>query len=416
MKFTVDVLGVFLKVVIKVSFVINTLAWERERLCPAAPQSGRDAPLLKINRETFAPLVVSALFIVLTSLLAHAARSAARRLVKDAFLRLLLEEAIAAAELCGCCFELIIVADNFGVATYAVFLFVLTCWWALSWGEATACPYTHLEDVIEGKCDIRAALLKTWAELGGGLLVFKYVQMYWALEISDTHKDRAYQECTADLQVPALYGAVVEGAATCLCRLTSRALADLSPRFATAIDAFIGTSLVVAGVVARDAVLEYRYEDTAPDADLSVSLLCKVHLGKVQLQTTEIKCAVPIEIVTQKVVPLKLARSPAIIPMIPDKEPIIPPSRREGNRRHTGTAMVFDMGSISPAGIRGTGTKQHCSDWTKQWQGLRSQNPSADVACVLLRQGGFPNTKILRLDTVRDDSRLLYFVIFKLKQ
>ncbi|XP_014361466.2 aquaporin-11 isoform X2 [Papilio machaon] len=216
MKFSVDVLGVFLKVVIK------------------------------INRETFAPLVVSALFIVLTSLLAHAARSAARRLVKDAFLRLLLEEAIAAAELCGCCFELIIVADNFGVATYAVFLFVLTCWWALSWGEATACPYTHLEDVIEGKCDIRAALLKTWAELGGGLLVFKYVQMYWALEISDTHKDRAYQECTADLQVPALYGAVVEGAATCLCRLTSRALADLSPRFATAIDAFIGTSLVVA--------------------------------------------------------------------------------------------------------------------------------------------------------------------------
>ncbi|KPJ03841.1 Aquaporin-12 [Papilio xuthus] len=250
MKFTVDVLGVFLKVVIK------------------------------INRATFAPLVVSALFIVLTSLLAHAARSAARRLVKDAFLRLLLEEAIAAAELCGCCFELIIVADNFGVATYAVFLFVLTCWWALSWGEATACPYTHLEDVIEGKCDIRAALLKTWAELGGGLLVFKYVQMYWALEISDTHKDRAYQECTADLQVPALYGAVVEGAATCLCRLASRALADLSPRFATAIDAFIGTSLVVAGVVARDAVLVYRYEDTAPDADLTISLLCKVHLGK----------------------------------------------------------------------------------------------------------------------------------------
>lgn len=36
----------------------------------------------------------------------------------------------------------------------------------------------------------------------------------------------------------------------------------------------------VAGVVARDAVLEYRYDDAAPGSDLNVSLLCKVHLGK----------------------------------------------------------------------------------------------------------------------------------------
>ena len=43
--------------------------------------------------------------------------------------------------------------------------------------------------------------MKTWAELGGGILVFKYVQMYWALEISDTHKDKAFEDCKADLQV-----------------------------------------------------------------------------------------------------------------------------------------------------------------------------------------------------------------------
>lgn len=49
------------------------------------------------------------------------------------------------------------------------------------------------------------------------------------------------------LQVPVLYGAVVEGIATCLCRLASKSLGDLNPRFATAIDSFIGTSLVVAG-------------------------------------------------------------------------------------------------------------------------------------------------------------------------
>lgn len=47
--------------------------------------------------------------------------------------------------------------------------------------------------------------------------------------------------------MPVLYGAVVEGVATCLCRLASRSLSDLNPRYATAIDSFIGTSLVVAG-------------------------------------------------------------------------------------------------------------------------------------------------------------------------
>ncbi|XP_072944880.1 aquaporin-11 isoform X2 [Epargyreus clarus] len=232
-----------------------------------------------INKTTFAPLVVSTLFILLTSLLAHCARRLVQKIIKEPFVRLLFEEAIAAAELCGCCFELIIVADNFGVATYAIFLFALTIWWSLNWGDATACPYTHIEDIIEGKGDIRKALLKTWAELGGGILVFKYVQMYWALEISDTHKDKAFEDCKADLQVPAIYGAVVEGIATCLCRLASKSLGDLNPRFATAIDSFIGTSLVVAGVLARHTVFVYRYEDNIAN-DLSVSIFCKFHLGK----------------------------------------------------------------------------------------------------------------------------------------
>ena len=65
------------------------------------------------------------------------------------------------------------VADNFGVSTYALFLFLLTIWWAINWGDATACPYTHIEDVIRGNTDIRTAVLKTFFELAGGMLVFK---------------------------------------------------------------------------------------------------------------------------------------------------------------------------------------------------------------------------------------------------
>lgn len=39
----------------------------------------------------------------------------------------------------------------------------------------------------------------------------------------------------------------MEGVATCICRVISRMLGDLNPRLSTAIDAFVGTSLVVAG-------------------------------------------------------------------------------------------------------------------------------------------------------------------------
>lgn len=57
---------------------------------------------------------------------------------------------ILAMDMYGLYLLLISVADNFGVATYAIFLFALTIWWSLNWGDATACPYTHIEDVIEG--------------------------------------------------------------------------------------------------------------------------------------------------------------------------------------------------------------------------------------------------------------------------
>ena len=41
-------------------------------------------------------------------------------------------------------------------------------------------------------------------------------------------------------------GAIIEGVATLLCRLTSRYLGDLEPNYAAAIDSFVATSLVVA--------------------------------------------------------------------------------------------------------------------------------------------------------------------------
>ena len=46
-----------------------------------------------------------------------------------------------------------------------------------------------------------------------------------------------------------MYGAIIEGVATMLCRLTSKILSDNEPQYANAIDSFVATALVVAGEI-----------------------------------------------------------------------------------------------------------------------------------------------------------------------
>jgi aquaporin related protein len=46
--------------------------------------------------------------------------------------------------------------------------------------------------------------------------------------------------------VPVLHGAIIEGTATLVCRIGSRLIAKREPKYATAIDSFIATSMVCA--------------------------------------------------------------------------------------------------------------------------------------------------------------------------
>jgi len=92
------------------------------------------------------------------------------------------------------------VADNWGVWMYALYLFLLTIWWSINWDEASACPYTHMEDIVIRKKPLTVAFLSICAELAGGLVIFKYIQMLWAFQFASTHKNRAYGDCTTDLQ------------------------------------------------------------------------------------------------------------------------------------------------------------------------------------------------------------------------
>jgi len=192
-------------------------------------------------------IAVSTGYILLILFLAELARRVVAPLnaglVKTAF-----NEAIAAAELCGACFELIIIADNYGLTAYAIALFLLTIWWSLHWGDATACPYNHVEEWIQGNLTRQETIVRTVAQTIGGVAVFRLIQTLWSLEISETHVGRShsavYNVCQADLTVPVLHGAVIEGVATLVCRLGSRLIAQREPQYATAIDSFVATSMV----------------------------------------------------------------------------------------------------------------------------------------------------------------------------
>ncbi|XP_059472364.1 aquaporin-11 isoform X2 [Neocloeon triangulifer] len=212
--------------------------WQTATL--TAPSRVRD--VLEIS-----PLAFSVACICLTLSISQYLRSAVRGASDPGVWRQCLEEMVAAFELCGCCYELIIIADNYGVGAYAVALFLLTIWWSKHWGDATACPYTYLEDLLEGRTNYGVVILKTIFGLIGALSVFQYIQLIWGLEMVENHKDRADSKCVADLQVPVLYGALVELAATFVCRVCSRTIGELGPKHGAPLDSFIGTSLVVLG-------------------------------------------------------------------------------------------------------------------------------------------------------------------------
>ncbi|KAI7815347.1 Aquaporin 12L [Rhyzopertha dominica] len=219
----------------------------------------------KLNLFGVHPLVMSTSYIILTSLIAIYLRRVVKTWTSDNIVRQMLLEFVATAELCASCFELIIettvgaiisftveysslnkVADNYGVSTYAIYLFILTVWWSYRWETATACPYSPLEDVFEGAQNIFYATLLIIAQVLGGVAIFRYIQFLWSLELVETHKGRAYEECVADLQVPMAIGAVIEAVSTCVCRIISKTLAEVDARFGNVIDAFFGTLMVVA--------------------------------------------------------------------------------------------------------------------------------------------------------------------------
>lgn len=190
-------------------------------------------------------ILVSTLTIATQMALSHVIRGRLSEMLENELVKGCLLELVAAAEMCGTCFELIIIADNYGVWAYGVFLFLMTIWWGQSWGSATACPYSLLEDYVEQGSNPVHVVLKIVAQVIGGIASFRWVKQLWMMEFAVTHMGRGVDDCSADLQVPVVFGFLIEAVLTCACRLFSRTLGELEPKFASVIDSFFATSMVV---------------------------------------------------------------------------------------------------------------------------------------------------------------------------
>lgn len=193
-------------------------------------------------------ILVSTLTIATQMAISHVIRGQLSKKLQNETLKEILLEFVASAELTGTAYELMILANNYTKYGYGVYLFLMTIWWGQSWAPATACTYSLLEEYVETGTNTRTMILKMIAQFFGGIVSFRWVRPLWQLQLAATHVGAAkplIDKCTADLAVPLLIGFSIELILTCACRLVSRGLGELEPKFASAIDSFFGTAMVL---------------------------------------------------------------------------------------------------------------------------------------------------------------------------
>merc|ERR1712014_527178 len=114
-------------------------------------------------------------------------------------------------------------------------------WRSMKWGDATACPYNHFEECVQGNMSRQETAVRTVAQTLGGIAVFRVIQILWGLEIAETHVGRShstvYNVCSADLTVPVLHGAIIDSfiATSMVCAAFSTSGGYLNPVLATSL-------------------------------------------------------------------------------------------------------------------------------------------------------------------------------------
>lgn len=192
------------------------------------------------------PLAISTFYIVLSIGFCYLIRKAVKSFLNEGIIRDIIMEFLTTIEMCLSFFELIVVTENWGIMAYAIYLFILTLIWDHTWEDASACPYTAIEEVLEGTRDYSNAALRIFGQILGASITFSIIQLFWAMELVHTHRGKAFEDCVADLQVPVCMGACIEAAGTCLCRLIGRTMAETQSKWGKLVNAFCTTIIVLA--------------------------------------------------------------------------------------------------------------------------------------------------------------------------
>jgi len=194
-------------------------------------------------------LLVSTAYVLITLATAEFLRGVTR-LLTWGFIRTCCTEFIAIFELSAVCYELNLVSDLYGSAAYWVYLFGASVWWCYRWGEATGCPYTHVEEWLDGGRDGKSGALLALVEVIGGLVFYRFFLFYlWNLEYGESHLERVVQaDCHSDIQTDPWKACVIEAGGVFICQLTGKTLSRLgvfTERTEIIINSAVGTTLVV---------------------------------------------------------------------------------------------------------------------------------------------------------------------------
>ena len=126
---------------------------------------------------------------------------------------------------------------------------------AISWGDATANPYSHLLRWQAGSQTALQSLVRVTAGAAGALSSYLVLAPLWKYELSHFHEGRADRSATGscgdDLQVSMISGIFVELLGTLFCFLSGSVLSDLpqlktKPLLITCLDNVVGVALVIA--------------------------------------------------------------------------------------------------------------------------------------------------------------------------
>ncbi|XP_018333649.1 aquaporin-11-like isoform X2 [Agrilus planipennis] len=146
-------------------------------------------------------LIISCSFLIFTILLAITSRTMVKMLIHDGLLKRTILEMIASSELCACCFEVVVVAEIYGISAGCTITFILLLWWSFSWTKESGCPYRPFEDVVEGSIYPEEGLALILAQVIGATCIYSYVQAFWELELTEFHAGRDLSPCTTDLKL-----------------------------------------------------------------------------------------------------------------------------------------------------------------------------------------------------------------------